>query len=468
MYVYRYKCIYLYVCNMYIYIIHIFNRWYICIYTHIFCTIMIYYVILCYIVLGIFNWFHIVIYAPLARLRPMSQSWSQRFRAFFMGGTSPNFIARNPQLQKKKKWFWGWIHSWSISYVHDVPLIFIWSIFEKPFIWPVGHFWTSIKGIPSPGAWGVLRKPGYHHESHWLSWRLGDLVNSSLATGLYRQIWLGEPLFSDVFWSVALFLSPSKGGWNRKNVQQWSMPIYVVTWNNWWVQCTYWLTIAQKSQIPRGTAIQVEPMTWPWPILGRWRCTRTKPAADHADAQISVGSLQFWCLQRAWHVQCRKPMWKTQKNRTVQSSCLYSIASILLLQLSATVHWVAWNLQGLDASHCGITDKLGIYIYIIWHADVCITMSILYLLYIYIYIYISLSRHIYIFTYVVYACSILLQWSPTCRSIIGCTWIIADLHWWCGFICSPSRLQSCSSCISALFFWYVGRKAALILLFLQH
>ena len=123
-------------------------------------------------------------------------------------------------------------------------------------------------------------------------------------TGLHRQIWLGEPLFSDVFWSVALFLSPSKGGWNRNNVQQWSMPIYVVTWNNWWVHCTYWLTIAPKSQIPRGTAIQVEPMTWPWPILGRWRCTRTKPAADHADAQISVGSLQFWWLQRAWHVQC--------------------------------------------------------------------------------------------------------------------------------------------------------------------
>ena len=95
MYVYRYTCIYLYVCNIYIYIYiyaYIFNIWYI--YIHIlnyFIYIYIYYDILCYIVLGIFNWFHIVIYAPLARLRPMSQSWSQRFRPFFMGGTSQNF-----------------------------------------------------------------------------------------------------------------------------------------------------------------------------------------------------------------------------------------------------------------------------------------------------------------------------------------------------------------------------------------
>ena len=70
-------------------------------------------------------------------------------------------------------------------------MMFHWYLFDpflrNPlFVWPVGHFWTSIKGIPSPGAWGVLRKPGYRHESHWLSWRLGDLVNSSLATGHNR------------------------------------------------------------------------------------------------------------------------------------------------------------------------------------------------------------------------------------------------------------------------------------------
>ena len=247
------------------------------------------------------------------------------------------------------------------------------------------------------------------------------------------------------------------------------MPIYVVTWNNWWVQCTYWLTIAQKSQIPR--AKHSHP-SWAYDM------TMTHPRSLKMHSN-KAGGWPRWrsdlavaaCLTRSMPIenQC-------ERHKKIERSSLAAFIPLLpcfcnLVQLVTG----SLGTSQIDASHCGITDKLWIYIYIyIWHADVCITMSILYLLCIYICIYIyislslSLSRHIYIYTYVVYACSILLQWSPTCRSIIGCTWIIVDLHWWCGFICSLSRLQNCSSCISALFFWYGGRKATQIILLLQH
>lgn len=207
--------------------------------TYIYIHILIYYDILCHIVIYSTWYIELISYSDLCTTSPSttreSQSWSQRFRPFFMGGTSQNFKARNPQLQKRRSDSEAEYNLELFPYVHDVPLILIWSIFEKPFICSTCRPLPSITGASPPQVHGVSLE-SLDIAMNRIDFR-GALVTwwkMSLATGLYRQIWVCEPLFSDVFWSVALFLSPSKGGCNRKNVQQWSMPIYVATWNNWW------------------------------------------------------------------------------------------------------------------------------------------------------------------------------------------------------------------------------------------
>ena len=217
MYVYRYKHIYLYVCNIFTYIYiytHIYLTYDIYIYTYFTYYIMIYDVILCYIVLDIFNWFHIVIYAPLARLRPESLRVDPNGFDHFLWGERVKISKPGTHNFKKEEVILRL--NTILNYFH-MSMMFHWywsdPFLRNPlFVRPVGHFPASERASP-PQVHGVSLE-SLDIAMNRIDFR-GALVTwwkMSLATGLYRQIWVREPSVFRCFLECSTVFIAIKGG----------------------------------------------------------------------------------------------------------------------------------------------------------------------------------------------------------------------------------------------------------------